>query len=104
MKFIAFTEPHDRLVQSIGYIHTGNVFNISINYGDKRTNLQVLGEPRAACRPSRYLLTSDLMSSGVWLGTIRIENLPITRRGITVFSPASLKAPSMPRITTDNLA
>ena len=40
-------------------------------------------------------LTSTTFStiSGVWFGTIRTENLPITLRGITVFAPGSLNAP-----------
>lgn len=36
------------------------------------------------------------MTSGSWSGTSRIENLPTTFRGITVFWPLPLKAPSIP--------
>jgi len=35
-------------------------------------------------------------SDGSMLGTVRIENLPMTRAGMTVFAPGAENAPSIP--------
>lgn len=45
---------------------------------------------------SRYDLTNLDKSAGSMLGTVRMENLPMTLAGITVFAPGAENAPSIP--------
>jgi len=44
-------------------------------------------------RATKLTRTTFSTISGVWLGTIRMENLPMTFLGMTVLAPGSLKAP-----------
>lgn len=60
------------------------------------TYLTRFGLPLCLWTFSTCCLTNFSISSGVWCGTRRMENLPITLRGITVLAPAALKAPSIP--------
>lgn len=49
----------------------------------------------------RCLYTSSLTSALSMLGTVRMENFPITLAGITVLAPGAEKAPSMPWMDRD---
>ena len=62
-----------------------NSFNKSLNFKHKKLQKHTW----------RYQLTCFLISSGCWLGTSLIENLPITLRGMTVFAPEPENAPRL---------
>lgn len=81
-------------------LNTGNLSGWSNIFNNwKKKFLQtfiLLGLPYSLNVFSTWSTTYLATCSGVWFGTNRIENFPITFLGITVFWPGSLKAPSMP--------
>lgn len=74
-------------VRTCSLIHTHKDIKIIL------LTLNLFGLPRFFHLSFKKLITSSLIFSGSWSGTRRMENLPITFLGMTVFAPGSLKAP-----------
>lgn len=75
--------------------HTGYWEGAQLLISDPiRTSPSECGWGSILLAPSSH--TCLLTTSGVMLGTSRMENLPTTLRGMTVLAPEPEKAPSMP--------